>query len=132
MRLSLSRPIIAVVTFGVLAIALAPRARADDPSPDPQTLDVFCHPLGLAMGPGVFIPTLSSSNHTNQGNNGNSDDPPDYPDDGLPDDVDPGTDHPGGATPPPLHHNPEPSTLVSALLGIGSLGVFGWRRRRRA
>lgn len=37
----------------------------------------------------------------------------------------------GRGTPPPVQNAPEPTTLLSGMLGAGLLGLFGWRRRTK-
>ncbi len=98
-----------------------------------QTVDVFFHPAGLAFFLGTLPPNYF-------------DPPPSYP-------SDPGNAQPVGAppllgsgpvppslgsdpssagpVPPPLNSSPEPTTLISGMIGAGLAGLVGWRRRRR-
>ena len=45
---------------------------------------------------------------------------------------DPDPDPCPGPIPPPCHHNPEPATLLSGLVGSGLLGLYVIRKRRNA
>lgn len=149
MRPSLSPHILSVVALGLACTGLVSSAVAQVPTrascalpadgADEATIDVFFHPAGLPSSIGLVIPNPRLVPGKNPQPSGNGDpgggDPPTYPggdpDGGDPGGGDPGSDPPGVGTPPPTNHHPEPATLISALLGAGTLGLFGWRRRRQ-
>jgi len=96
----------------VLYVASGTQTKTATPDPDP--------PLPPDPGPQTGDP--SNSNDPNDPN-----DPGDPGDPGDPND--PG--NPTSGEQPPTHHNPEPATLISGVIGGGLLLLARYRRRQR-
>jgi uncharacterized membrane protein YgcG len=121
-------PVIAMhrATAACPRTAVAYTRMAQKAAADSDCLDLFFHPLGLSTSLGVFVWTGDPPGYPSSGNGNNSgggDPGGGDPSGGDPSGGDPGGGDPSGA--------PEPATLLSAVVGAGLLGVFGWRRRFR-
>lgn len=142
MRPTLSRLILSTAMLCGVASAFARASTSGQPSAPPAAdqIDVLFHPLTLRIGlviPFVGKPPSYPGNNPGGGDPGGGD-----PGGGDPGGGDPGGGDPGGGDPgddddppdsgdPPTHHQPEPATLISALVGAGTLSWYGWRKRRR-
>lgn len=137
MRPSLSRLILSIAVLSGVASAFAQASTSGQPSsaPPAEQIDVLFHPLSLRIGlviPFVGTPPSYPGNNPGGGDPGGGDPGGGDPGGGDPGDGDPGDDDdPPDSGGPPTHHQPEPATLLSALLGAGTLTWYGWRKRRR-
>jgi hypothetical protein len=99
-------------------------------STDDQSLEVFFHPIGLSSAIGLIVPNPdpnsgSSVNYPNGTSGGNGNDGGSGGNGGN--GSGPGGGNPSSGSP---NGTPEPATLLSAAIGAGMLGLYGWRRRR--